>query len=146
MIYGKSEPTNIYEVKALLYVQEAQMDKCHQQLTTPSATANIVNSKNNKFSAKIGTGNGNLQHQRACGHGFRGRGRGRKMNGSASRSNCQLFNKYGRVILECWHRFDEYFVPTLINLTLKKLIKVLMIKASQARQDKEQITHKSLHF
>ncbi|KAI5399698.1 hypothetical protein KIW84_064871 [Lathyrus oleraceus] len=78
MIYGKSEPTNIYEVKALLYVQEAQMDKYHQQLTTPSATTNIVNSMNNKFSAKTGIGNGNFQHQRARGHGFRGRGQARQ--------------------------------------------------------------------
>lgn len=42
MIYGKVKPTDIYEVEALVYVQEAQMEKYKQELTTPNATTNIT--------------------------------------------------------------------------------------------------------
>lgn len=43
MIYDKAEPTYIYEVEALIYVQKAQMGRYHQELTTSSATTNIAN-------------------------------------------------------------------------------------------------------
>lgn len=42
MIYNKGDSIDIYDVEALLYVQEAQLDKYKQQLITLSATANIV--------------------------------------------------------------------------------------------------------
>lgn len=51
MIYGKVEPTDIYEVKALIYVQKTQMDKYRLELTTPSATTNIAQSEPNNFPA-----------------------------------------------------------------------------------------------
>lgn len=41
MIHGKVEPTNIYDVEALLYVQEAQLDRFFQELLTPSVIANV---------------------------------------------------------------------------------------------------------
>lgn len=49
MIYGKVEPTNIYEVEVLLNVQEAQMEKYRQELKTPSATTNIAQVGPNNF-------------------------------------------------------------------------------------------------
>lgn len=42
MIYNKGDSIDIYDVEALLYVQEAQLDKYKQQLITLSATANIA--------------------------------------------------------------------------------------------------------
>lgn len=42
MVYGKTEPMDIYEVKALLYVQEAQMDNYRQELSTNIAKANVA--------------------------------------------------------------------------------------------------------
>lgn len=121
------------------------MDKYHQELTTPSATTNIENSMNNNFSSKTGTGNMNLQHQRGRGCGFRGRGYGRKKNGSGSMPTCHLCIKYGHVVMECWHRFDEYFVP-VSSRTLKKPLKLLLIKVSQASQVIEPIPYKPLHY
>lgn len=41
MIYSNGEPTDIYDVEALLYVQECQLDKFKQELDTPSATVNV---------------------------------------------------------------------------------------------------------
>ncbi|KAI5398940.1 hypothetical protein KIW84_064351 [Lathyrus oleraceus] len=38
----KTEPMDIYEVEGLLYVQEAQLDKCRQEFAAPSAIANVV--------------------------------------------------------------------------------------------------------
>lgn len=34
------------------------------------------------------------------------------MNSSGNRLICQFCNKYEHVVMECWHRFDEYFLPT----------------------------------
>lgn len=51
MIYGKGEPTDIYDIEALLHVQEAQLDKCRQELDAPIATINI-----NQASSKSGAG------------------------------------------------------------------------------------------
>lgn len=42
MIYRKGEPTSIYNVEALIYDQEAQLDKFKQEQATPSATANLA--------------------------------------------------------------------------------------------------------
>lgn len=41
MIHGKVKSTNIYDVEALLYVQETQLDKFFQELLTPSVIANV---------------------------------------------------------------------------------------------------------
>lgn len=54
MIYGKCEYlTDIYDVKALLYVKKAQLDKCRKKFVTPSATTDIaqalVNSRADKM-------------------------------------------------------------------------------------------------
>lgn len=42
MVCGKIEPPTLYEIEALLYVQEAQLDKSRQELTLANATTNIA--------------------------------------------------------------------------------------------------------
>lgn len=55
MIYSKGDPTDIYDVEALLYIQEAQLDKYRQELASLNVTANVaqkfLNSKSTKNSA-----------------------------------------------------------------------------------------------
>lgn len=41
MVYRKGDLTDMYEVEALLYVQEVQLDKYKQELSMSSASSNI---------------------------------------------------------------------------------------------------------
>lgn len=77
MIYEKVEPKDIYEVEALLYVQETQMDKYKQVLITSSATTNVAQAGPNQFSARNTGGSGTYQQLRDIARGFRVMGRGR---------------------------------------------------------------------
>lgn len=43
-------------------------------------------------------------------HGGRGCGRGHSSFGN--KPTCQLCGKYGHVVVDCWHRFDEHFTHT----------------------------------
>lgn len=47
MVYGKLEPSTLYEFKTLLYVQEAQLDNYRQELSLANSTANIAHSEDN---------------------------------------------------------------------------------------------------
>lgn len=42
MVYGKIVPPTLYEIEALLYVQEAQLDKYPQELSLANATGNLT--------------------------------------------------------------------------------------------------------
>lgn len=42
MVYGKSEPKDMYDVEGLLYVQEAHLDKYCQELSSPSTTTDMA--------------------------------------------------------------------------------------------------------
>lgn len=67
MIHGKVEPTDIYDMKKLLYIQEAQMDKFSQELASPSATTNVAQAIVNSNSDKNGNSGGSQHH--FCGRG-----------------------------------------------------------------------------
>lgn len=93
-VYGRSEPPTIYDVKALLYVQEAQLNKFCQELSVSNASANLA------------------QHAPIAGRGYpgvRGRGRGGGLHGrggprgdtTGTRPTCQLCGKYGHAYLDC---------------------------------------------
>lgn len=38
-----------------------------------------------------------------------------KIYTKGNQPTCQLYNKYGHSVLECWHQFDENFEPYLIK-------------------------------
>lgn len=52
-----------------------------------------------------------------CGRGrnTHGGGQGRKTYSTGNRLTCQLCNKYGHSVIECWHMYDENFEPTHYN-------------------------------
>lgn len=66
MIYGKGGPINIYVMEALLYVQEAQLDKYRQELVTSSVTANVAH-------VLVSLGTGKNGHDVGANQAFRGR-------------------------------------------------------------------------
>ncbi|KAI5425102.1 hypothetical protein KIW84_031052 [Lathyrus oleraceus] len=110
MIYSKVEHAYIYDVEAFLYIQEAQLDNYRQELTSFNATTNVVKGLVNSEGTKHVAYNAN-GHQYYCGRGRNTRGRvcGRKTYTTSNMPTCQLCNKYGHYVLECWHRFDESF-------------------------------------
>lgn len=71
IVCGKIKPSTFYDTEVLLYVQQAQLDKYHQQLSLTNATENLVLIDDN--SSSITTIGG---FQKARGRGYtRGRGR-----------------------------------------------------------------------
>jgi len=103
--YGRSDVVSISDLEALLFVQEVQIDKFNQDLSSISMTANVAHRGGN-FS----------QSHRGGRHGYRGRGnRGRgRSNGGRSggqKPTCQLCLKYGHDAFQCWYRFDETLPP-----------------------------------
>jgi len=103
--YGRSDVVSISDLEALLLVQEVQIDKFNQDLSSISMTANVAHRGGN-FS----------QSHRDCRNGYRGRGnRGRgRSNGGRSggqKPTCQLCLKYGHDAFQCWYRFDETLPP-----------------------------------
>ncbi|KAI5433773.1 hypothetical protein KIW84_020875 [Lathyrus oleraceus] len=42
----------------------------------------------------------------------RGRGQNRQNYTTRNHPTCQLCNECGHEVMDCWHRFDEYFEPT----------------------------------
>ncbi|MCH79675.1 retrovirus-related Pol polyprotein from transposon TNT 1-94, partial [Trifolium medium] len=76
------------------------LDKFRQELTVPNASANLAHS----HGVRGNTG--------PRGRGRSNRGQGRAPGNSAgTRPTCQLCNKYGHHVMDCWYRFDENFVP-----------------------------------
>lgn len=123
MIYSKGEPTGIYDVEALHYVQEPQLDKFKQELSTPSATVNVTQSLFNSAGVRPDASNAHGQHfYRGRGRQTCGRGRGRKKYASDNMPTCQLCNRYGHYVLECWHRFDEHLSQHNQSHKLKLLL------------------------
>jgi histone deacetylase 1/2 len=100
MIYGRPDSPSLFDIEGLLLVQESQLEKFRQELAVPSASANVAHT------------NGGRNSSGSRGRGRNGRGRGRNQAGSTgNRPTCQLCNKYGHHVFDCWHRFDENFVP-----------------------------------
>lgn len=54
MIYGKGENTVIYDIEALLYVQEAQLYKYSQELAAQPAITNLAQASSNSCADKSG--------------------------------------------------------------------------------------------
>ena len=100
MIYRKGKPNDIYDVDALLYVQESQLDKYKQELASLNAIANVSQVMINSYSGR----NGNVfgAYQSFCGRGTStcGTGRGRQVYIIGNRPTCQLCNKYGHLVID----------------------------------------------
>lgn len=72
-MYGKYDSLTLYDVEALLYVQEAQLDKFKQELVLSNIFSNLAVS-HSKENAPPNRGDSN---SRGCGYGYHGRRRGR---------------------------------------------------------------------
>lgn len=114
-IYGMVKPTTLYYVEALLYIQEVQVDKFRQELIVASATANIAYANDQIIGVC-----GNMAQTRSRGQMSQGRGHGRGHFLTGTRSTCQLRGKYGHVVVDCWHEFDETF-----TLNQSKIVEAL---------------------
>lgn len=77
MIYGKVEWTDLYDVEALLYVQEAQLDNFCQELSIPSVTVNVAQAITNQNSGRNGRTSEFYQYSRGRGCFNHGQGRRR---------------------------------------------------------------------
>lgn len=89
------------------------MDKFKQELTTPNATINVAQGSLNSDSYRTSASYTNGEHfYYGRGRHSHGKGYGRQYFATGDRPTCQLCNKYGQFVLECWHRFDENFEPT----------------------------------
>lgn len=67
------EPTDIYDVEEILYVQEVQLEFFYQELATPSATANVAHA----IISQNPSDNGNSStHKHFYGRAWSTRGRG----------------------------------------------------------------------
>ena len=108
MTYGKGELSSIYDVEALLYVQEAQLDKYRQELALTTATANLAYTEDHASSKST---RGGFQQSRGRDSGSRGRGltKARSAYTQGNRPTCQLCGKYGHAVIDCWHKYDENF-------------------------------------
>ncbi|KAI5391882.1 hypothetical protein KIW84_076616 [Lathyrus oleraceus] len=93
MAYIKTEPMDIYEVNGLLYVQEAQLDKYHEELAALSATTNIVQGANHHH--KITHSSSSGYQSRGKGKPGRGRGNGASHHITSDLSNLQYIKSYG---------------------------------------------------
>lgn len=112
MIYSKGDPMNIYGVEALLYVQKAQLDKYRQELVSLSAISSVDQGLLNSEVTKHVAPNANGHHfYRGRGRNTCGRGHDRQTYTTGNRPTCQICNKSGHFVLECWHGFDESFEP-----------------------------------
>jgi len=78
----------LYNIEALLYVQEAQLDKFRQERSLSIPTANVAYSNQGS--------RGGSQQFRGRGRNARGCGRARGITSSTgNRPTCQLCGKYG---------------------------------------------------
>lgn len=110
-MYGCPITHTLCEVEALLYLQEAQLDKFHQELVTSSVAANVAHTNQGNGGSK-----GVYTRSRGRGNHFtHGQGRGRVTNSTCNRPTCQLYGNYGHSVMSCWHIFDENFEPPTTN-------------------------------
>ncbi|KAI5393135.1 hypothetical protein KIW84_060321 [Lathyrus oleraceus] len=68
-VYSKGDLTDMYEVEALLYVQEAVLDKYKQKLATSSASANVAHGSFVQTHARNGYSRGRGRYTQGCEHG-----------------------------------------------------------------------------
>lgn len=100
MIYKKVESTYKYDVKSLFCVQDAELDKFFQELSTPSAIANVAQAiTNHKFVRNCGTYVFS-QHSYGIACSSHIRGRRRQAYNKINRSICQICNKNGHLVID----------------------------------------------
>lgn len=68
-MYGAHEPHSLYDVEALLYVQEAQLDKFRQELAISPVSTNVANENHQAVVVRE-----NYASSRGCGSTNHGRG------------------------------------------------------------------------
>jgi histone deacetylase 1/2 len=85
-MYGCPIPPSLCDVEALLYVQEAQLEKYCQELSLANATTNVAQSEAN-FSSKSTRGGSQYQQGRSNSRS-RGRGRARSSASSGNKPTC----------------------------------------------------------
>lgn len=88
-MYGCPTPHTMCDVKALLYVKDAQLEKFREELVTSNIAANMVHMNHETHSPR---GAYSDTKGRRCFHYGRSRGKGRSATGN--RPTCQLYGKY----------------------------------------------------
>ena len=104
---GRVDPISVTEFTSQLLAFEQRLNLYQGSSSSSSFSANV---------ASRGRGGGRMFRGRgARGRGNGGRGRGNFNNNSSSgkqKVQCQICKKVGvHTASECWHRFDENFVP-----------------------------------
>lgn len=103
---------DIYDVEALLYVQEALFDKYRKELASLKNTTNVAQGLLKSEVTKHVAPNANGHHfYRGRGRNTHGRGRGRQTYTISNNPTCQLCNMYDHYVLEYRQSFDESFGP-----------------------------------
>lgn len=93
-------------------MQETQLDKFKQELALPSSTTNIAQGVSTCIGAKLV---GFYHHVCGIGKQFRSSSRGcqTRVYKPGNHPTCQFCNKYGHLLIEWCHRFDEYYESVL---------------------------------
>lgn len=97
-MYGFHVSPTLCDVKTLIYVQEAQLDKFHQELVVSTFAADIAHTSQEANSSR-GTFLGNRGRGNMFNHGCRS-GIGRYTIGNYI--TYQLYGKYGHSLTTCW--------------------------------------------
>lgn len=99
MTYIKGDFSLIYDIEALLYVEEVQLAKYHQELALNTATTNLTHTEEN---AGFKTTRGGFQQSGGQGNSSRGRGYGTTPSSYTlgNRPTYQLCGKYGHSMID----------------------------------------------
>lgn len=62
IVYGKTDPMDIYEVEGLMHVQEAQLGKYHQEIVVPNALSNFFQAGINTQATKPANSRGSSHY------------------------------------------------------------------------------------
>lgn len=121
MIYGRHDSPSLFDIEALLLVQEALLDKFRQELAISNVSVNVAQASQHAtqyHTHHSDPSNGNDYQSGARGRGLGGRFRGQwRCCGNGNRPLCQLCGKYGRDSPCCYKR-SPYARP-LQNWKLK---------------------------
>ena len=106
-VLARTEPISVTELSAQLQSFEQRMD-----LLGGNGNGNNSSSSANVAARGRGGGRGGNRGRGNRGRGSNSGGRGRgNYNSGKAKIRCQLCKKEGHSVVDCWHRYEEDFVP-----------------------------------